>query len=258
MKLIKTLTYVVILSLSFASYAEAKGKSFGGGFRSQRTVSAPRPAPKQVAPATNTQSKSIFGSFGSKSGTSGTAAKNAQPLNMSKDMNSNAAQGNALKTADGRAVPNQAAAGSGSGWFGSGGAAKPAGAMPSGAQPAAVRQGGGFMNNAMWFMLGSSLASHGRAAPAAEQNPEANAAQQNSEQHGQIQAPAKDATANDTGITDPAIIAAPLEEKESFFMSLLRIILWGGIFYGIYKLATTLMRPKASAAKKSNYTFGNN
>lgn len=245
MKLIKTLTYVVILSLTFASYAEAKGRSFSGGFRSQRTAPAPRPAPQQIAPASNTQSKSLFGSFGAKSGTSTTAAKNAQPLNMSKDLNTNGAQGNALKTADGRT--DQAA--SGSGWFRSGNTAKPgqpAGAMPSAAQ-APMRQGGGFMNNAMWFMLGSSLASHGRAAPAP-------AAEQTAAQNGQVQAPGTEA-----GVTDPAIIAPPVAEKESFFMSVLRIILWGGIFYGIYKIATTLMRSKTNkAAKKPNYTFGNN
>lgn len=251
MKLIKTLSYVVILSLTCAGYAEAKGKSFSGGFRSQRSAPAPRPVIQSAAPASTTQSKSLFGSFGSKSGTSTTAAKNAQPLNMSKDMNTNAAQGNALKTANGR---TDQAADSGSGWFRSGNTAKsaqPAGAMPSAAQSAPVRQGGGFMNNAMWFMLGSSLASHGRAAPApaAEQN-----AEQNTLQNGQVQAPGSEA-----GATDSAIIAPPVAEKESFFMSALRLILWGGIFYGIYRIAKVFLRPKInSAAKKPNYTFGNN
>jgi len=248
MKLIKTLTYFVILSLTFASYAEAKGRSFSGGFRSQRTVTAPRPVPQQSAPVTTTQSKSLFGSFGAKPANSGTAPQNAQSLNMSKDLNANAAQSNALKTADGRtSTTGQAAAGSantGTGWFRSGNtanqSAQPAGAMQSAAQPV-VRQGGGFLNNAMWFMLGTSMASHHQTyAPAANQN-------------GQAVVNPDDANA------DGSIVALPVEEKESFFMGLLRIILWVSILSGIYWIIKNVMKSRKNRAnQKPNYTFGNN
>ena len=213
MKLFKTLTYVVILSLTFASYAEAKSRSFGGGFRSQRTVTTPRPAPQQ----------------------------STQPLNMSKDLNANSTQTNALKT------PDQAAAGaSNSGWFRSGNTANQsaqsaAATMQSAAQPAVVRQGGGFLNNAMWFMLGSSLASHGHA-----NNQPAN---QNSE-----------AVVNPEGTNaDGSVVAPPVEEKESFFMSALRIVLWIAMLTGIYWLVKNLLQSRKNRAdKKSDYTFGNN
>lgn len=217
MKLIKTLTYVVVLSLTFASYAEAKGRSFSGGFRSQRTATAPsRPVQQQTT----------------------------QPLNMSKDLNTSTAQGNNFKAADGRnGTTDQAAAGSG--WFRSGNTAtqtiQPAGAMQSAAQPAVVRQGGGFLNNAMWFMLGSSLASHNSANV------------QTANQNGQAAVNPENTTADDS------VVAPPVEEKESFFMSALRIVLWVAMLTGIYWLVKNLLQSKKNRAnKKSDYTFGNN
>lgn len=217
MKLIKTLTYVVVLSLTFASYAEAKSRSFSGGFRSQRTATAPsRPVQQQTT----------------------------QPLNMSKDLNTSAAQANNFKTADGRnGTTDQAAAGSG--WFRSGNTAQTAqpaaGAMQSAAQPAVVRQGGGFLNNAMWFMLGSSLASHG------------NANVQPTNQNAQTAVNSEGAT------TDGSVIAPPVEEKESFFMSALRIVLWIAMLTCIYWIVKSLLQSKKNRAdKKSDYTLGNN
>ncbi|HWV16497.1 MAG TPA: hypothetical protein VN030_13775 [Cellvibrio sp.] len=230
MKLMKTLSCLLILSLAFASYAEAKGRSFSGGFRSQRTAQAPQAAPKA------------------------TPAPAAQPLNMSRDANANAAQGSTLKAADGRSTSNTAE--TGTGWFRSGSTAKPAGAAaaaPGAAVPAAgqaaARQGGGLLNNVMWFMLGSSLASHTRAAPAAEQAPAGEGAQ--------AAAVAQDATVAQ-GAGSEALPVPPGAPQEPMLMSLLRIVLWVAIFAGIYWLVKSVMGRKARAEKKSHYTFGNN
>lgn len=235
MKLMKTLSCLLILSLAFASYAEAKGRSFSGGFRSQRTAQAPQPAPKA------------------------TPAPAAQPLNMSRDFNANAAQGNTLKAADGRGTSNTAE--TGTGWFRSGSTAKPAGAaaataaaVPAAGQ-AAARQGGGLLNNVMWFMLGSSLASHTRAAPAAEQAPAGEGAQPAA--MAQPAAVAQDASVAQ-GVGSEALPVPPGAQEESMLLSLLRIVLWVAIFAGIYWLVKSVMGRKARAEKKSHYTFGNN
>ena len=136
MKLFKILSCLLILSLTFANYSEAKGRSFGGGFGSQRAA----PAPMKSAPAPQSpQSRSMFGSFGTKPAT---AAPNAQPSAMNRDMNANAAQNNALKNYDARNKVNEPGAGGsgtgssgmggsgagGSGWFRSG---NQGGAAPS-------------------------------------------------------------------------------------------------------------------------------
>jgi hypothetical protein len=269
MKLFKTLTCLLILSLGFASYSEAKGRSFGGGFRSQRMAPAPRvqraPQPQaapsaQAAPAT--QPKSMFGSFGrAKPATTDATPQSGQPLNMSKDLNTNAAQGNALKANDARtatgATAGTGAAGgaSNSGWFRSGNpsAAKSAPVQAT-AQPGVMQQrGGGFLNNAMWFMLGSSLArSH---QPAANQNI------QNENHQGNIVNTNDETSLSnvDGQVAEPlADMSPPVEEKESFFMSLLRLTLWAAIIFGLYKLVTSVMRTKKNNLnKKPNYTFGN-
>ncbi|MES2675374.1 MAG: hypothetical protein V4660_14125 [Pseudomonadota bacterium] len=271
MKPIKTLTCLIILSLGFASYSEAKGRSFGGGFRSQRMAPAPRvqrapqpqaAPPAQAAPAAQaTQPRSMFGSFG-RDKPAAAAPQNGQPLNMSKDLNTNAAQGNALKANDARTatgtagVAGTAAGASNSGWFRSG---NPAGAksapVQSAAQPSAMQQrgGGGFLNNAMWFMLGSSLArSH---QPAANQNT------QNENHQGKVANPGDESSLSnvDGPVAEPlADLSPPVEEKESFFMSFLRLALWAAIIFGLYKLVTNVMRAKKNNLnKKPNYTFGN-
>ncbi len=285
MKLFKTLTCLLVLSLGFASYSEAKGRSFGGGFRSQRMAPAPRVqrAPQQQAtPATQaapaTQTQSIFGSFGrAKPAAAGAAPQAAQPLGMSKDLNTNAAQGNALKANDARtgaagtagiagaagtAGTAGAAAGGGasngannSGWFRSGNPSTAKSApIQSGAQPNVMQQrGGGFLNNAMWFMLGSSLARNHQ--PAANQN-----AQNENHQGGAVTASDGNSLNNVDGqVAEPLTdMSPPVEEKESFAMSFLRFILWAAIIFGLYKLVTTVMQSKKnSASKKPNYTFGN-
>lgn len=274
MKPIKTLACLLILSLGFASYSEAKGRSFGGGFRSQRMAPAPRvqraPQPQaapqtQAAPAAQaTQPRSMFGSFGRAKPATGATPQNGQPLNMSKDLNTNAAQGNALKANDARTatgaagtagVAGTAAGTSNSGWFRSGNpsAAKSAPGQ-SAAQPGAMQQrGGGFLNNAMWFMLGSSLArSH---QPAANQNTQNENQQSNPANVGD-----QSSLSNVDGqVAEPlSDMSPPVEEKESFFMSFLRFALWGAIIFGLYKLVTSVMRAKKNNLnKKPNYTFGN-
>lgn len=268
MKPIKTLACLLILSLGFASYSEAKGRSFGGGFRSQRMAPAPRvqraPQPQtQATPAAQaTQPKGMFGSFGRAKPATGAAPQNGQPLNMSKDLNTNAAQGNALKANDARTATGTAGAAgtaagtSNSGWFRSGNpsAAKSA-PVQSAAQPSAMQQrgGGGFLNNAMWFMLGSSLArSH---QPAATQNTA------NENQQGNLANVGDQSSLNnvDGQIAEPlADMSPPVQEKESFFMSFLRFALWSAIIFGLYKLVTSVMRAKKNNLnKKPNYTFGN-
>lgn len=278
MKLFKTLSCLLILSLGFASYSEAKGRSFGGGFRSQRMAPAPRaqraPQP-QAAPATqaapsaqSTQPRSMFGSFGRAKPAAAGAPQTAQPLNMSKDLNTNAAQGNALKANDARTTTGTTAAGaagvagaatagtSNSGWFRSGNpSAAKAAPVQSGAQPTVMQQrGGGFLNNAMWFMLGSSLARSHQPAPSQNtqnENHQGSAAVSPTNEH---------SSGNVDGqVVDPlAGMSPPVEEKESFFMSFLRFTLWAAIIFGLYRLVTTIMRAKKiSANKKPNYTFGN-
>ncbi|MES2822511.1 MAG: hypothetical protein V4732_02845 [Pseudomonadota bacterium] len=271
MKFIKTFTCLLVLSLGFASYSEAKGRSFGGGFRSQRMAPAPRvqrapqaTPPAQATPAAQaTQPKSMFGSFGrAKPATTGAAPQSGQPLNMSKDLNTNAAQGNALKANDARTATGAAgvagttAGTSNSGWFRSGNpSAVKSAPVQSAAQPGAMQQrgGGGFLNNAMWFMLGSSLArSH---QPAANQNT------QNENHQGKVANPGDESSLSnvDGQVAEPlADMSPPVEEKESFFVSFLRFALWAAIIFGLYKLVTSVMRAKKNNLnKKPNYTFGN-
>ena len=272
MKLFKTLTCVFILTITFVNYTEAKGRSFGGGFRSQRMAPPPRVqrAPQQqTAPATQTtQPKSMFGSFGTKP--AGAAPQNAQPLNMSKDLNANAAQRNALKTNDSRTAAGTTAGATGasnSGWFGSGNPAATKATPMQSAQPGAMQQrgGGGFMNNAMWFMLGSSLASN-RHAPANQDtqqtNPPgdaANSANVNGVTNVNDVNSANSANSGDVQAIDPLPSMAPdVVEKESFFMSFLRLTLWAAIIFGVYKLIKNIMQARQNrVSKKPNYTFGN-
>lgn len=271
MKLIKTLSCLLIISLTFASYAEAKGRSFGGGFRSQRMAPAPqRAAPQQATQAPQTtQAKSTFGSFGTKPTAAGatptTAPQNAQPLNMSKDLNTNSAQGNALKTNEARTASGAAAGGtagaSNSGWFGSGNAAQKTAPMQSAAQSGGMQQrGGGFINNAMWFMLGSSLASnHNSAANQhSQQTPQQNSQPGAAEGEAtKLNDPASLTDVNGQAIDPLTGMAVQAEEKESFLMSLLRLVLWAAIIFGAYKLVTTIMQSRKSRVnKKPNYTFG--
>ena len=249
MKIFKLLNCLLILSLTFANYSEAKGRSFSGGFGSQRA------APMKSAPAPQSpQTRSMFGSFGTKPAT---AAPSAQPSAMNRDMNANAVQANALKNYDARNKVNESAAGAtaggsgagssgtgGSGWFRSGNqsGAAPVGAMQSAPQTIVVHQGGGFMHNAMWFMLGNSMASHHQ--NYYPQQPYA----QSVNQDGQV--------VNPTGENDS--VTPPVEEKESFFMSLLRFVIWIAVIVGVYKLVKNIMQSRKNRAnKKPNYTFGN-
>ena len=248
MKLLKILSCLLILSLTFANYSEAKGRSFGGGFRSQRAA----PAPMKSAPAPQSpQSRSMFGSFGTKPAT---AAPNAQPSAMNRDMNANAAQSNALKNYDARNKVNESGAGAaaggsgagssgiggsgtgGSGWFRSGnqGGAAPASAIQSAPHTTVVHQGGGFMHNSMWFMLCNSMASHRQ--NYYPQQPSA----QSVNQDGQV--------VNPTGENDS--VTPPVEEKESFFMSLLRFVIWVAVIVGVYKLVKNIMQSRKNRANK--------
>jgi hypothetical protein len=112
-------------------------------------------------------------------------------------------------------------------------------------------RGGGFMQSAMWFMLGSSLASHHTAAatPPAQAGSPASESQANSNPVSGENAQALDPA---TGMVTPA------EEPESLWLRMFRLALWAAIIYGIYKLVRKLIpgapRP---ASKKPNYTFGN-
>ena len=232
------LVYSLVICFGLTGIAEAKGRaaSFRGGFSSQQR-SAPKPVKKyytpQQAPMTQeapmTQAAPVpqnrntsFGSFGDGTNTNRKPASgNFQPSQMSKDLHANAANANALKTADARSNPAGAGGVNGntnSGWFGGDKnlAGNTQARIPANSPPAiprtATRDHGGFMSGLMWFMLGNSLAQHNT-----QYVPINNAGASAS-----MNAGASDMNGVSDGLQP---MQSEPKEHESFFMKFLRFVL---------------------------------
>jgi hypothetical protein len=183
---VRLISVLIILSFGLADTAQARSKSFGGGYRPARVAPAPKPAP----PA---------------------ATKAAEPA---------------------PAKPEPASTTNKAGWSNSQSYGANA-AMNTAARPM-MNSSGGFMRNAMWFMLGSSLASGLHASP-----------------HSPAQETVKSEDGSTTTSTNSwdanAAVAEPvvdvvLEDEESFAMKILRVMLWAGILFGGYKLLQKIRR----------------
>lgn len=272
MKNIKLFVYALIICLSFVSVAEAKSRSgsYKSGFSSQKRTTA-KPASTYYKPpaATTETKKTAFGSFGATNSKTQQNAAAAPQSQMSKDLNTTAAQSNALKTADARSKGNEKtiATNSDSGWFRSGSqttaAQKPNNATVNGPAPQPVNyqpaaqhysgnQSNGLLHGLMGFMIGHSLAQqHSNTVYVPQQN-----------QDGQ-QGISQDANQPNNS-TDANGAAAPqqvqdvhADETESFFMKLVRVLLWvamlSGIIFGVRKVMSLRHR---KLTRVTNYSLG--
>jgi hypothetical protein len=250
MKKIKLIICTLIVCMSFAGIAEAKsrGGSFKSGFSSQKRSPA-QPVADAKAPEVKTDAKQTdFGSFGAATPKTQANAANTPQTQMSKDLTNTASQSNALKTADART--NTQAPASESGWFRSGNQ-NAAAKTPNAAQPVnpaaqtdsrgnasqtqtlgnqnASRQSGGLMQGLMWFMVGNSIAQHATAGSGAQANQTpANNAQENTQVSQQMGNADNNSITSD-GLTTTQVRAAPAEETESFFLKVVRVLLWVGL-----------------------------
>jgi hypothetical protein len=273
MKTIKIFVYALIVCMSFVGVAEAKGRtgSFKSGFTSQkRAAPTPAPAPYQAPPKTTQPNKTAFGSFGNANPKLDAKAAAAPQSQMSKDLSANAAQSNALKTADARTTTKNAnektnASESESGWFRSGNqntatqnpsvnmgnSAKPQPANYQAApQYSAGRQSTGLMPGLIGFMLGSSMAQHANAGSVAQQN------QSVPNQHVAQDANQLNSTAADGLIAQQAQDVPVVVEKESFFLKLLRVVLWAAIIGGIIWLVRKFLGFRNRTSQESaNYSL---
>lgn len=283
MKLIKTLVYTLIVCVSLVSQAEAKGRtaSFKGGFSSQvRSVSKPapvyyKPPVNYKAPVNQANKPASFGSFG---GGKVNAAQhgNYQPSQMSRDLNTNAAQSNALKTADARNKLNSnnppaggnnngsnGGNGGGSGWFRSGNNTAPQ--QPNYSQPihsqpvvhqTVVHQNsGGFLHGLMWFMIGRSTVSQNNTVyvPVNNQAPtgqvvthsDGNSWDANGNAQQQI-APSQEVKMDRT----------EAEERESIFTKIFRWMLWIGFIWILIKVIRKVMGFRSEKMNRApNYSL---
>lgn len=266
MKTIKLFVYALIVCMSFVGVAEAKGRtgSFKSGFSSQKRA-APKPAPASYqTPPANTQAntqanKTAFGSFGGANPKLDQKAAAIPQSHMSKDLNATAAQSNALKTADARTKANEKvnATNSDSGWFRSGNqntaAQKPAavtggGQAPQHYQPApqynSGHQSNGLLYGLAGFMLGHSLA---------QQHTNTVYVPQNNQTIGQDANQINSAAADGIALQQAQEVA--VVETESFFMKLLRFVLWvamiGGVVWVVRKLMGFRNRSSQQAANYS-------
>ena len=256
MKTIKLFVYALIICMSFVGVAEAKGRtgSFKSGFSSQKRA-APKPAPAsyQVPPA-NTQTKqTAFGSFGTTTPkldqkAAGQALPQTQSQ-MSKDLSATAAQSNALKTADARTNANEkvSANNSDSGWFrsgnqntlppktnsiaGGGQAPQPARYQPA-PQYNSGNQSNGLLYGLAGFMIGHSLAQHHTNTVYVPQNNQADTWDANQLSN----------STNADGVALQQAQDVPVVETESFFMKLLRFVLWIAMISGIIWVVRKFMR----------------
>lgn len=248
MKNIKLIICALIVCMSFAGIAEAKsrGGSFKSGFSSQKRSPA-KPAATYKAPEAKADTKQTeFGSFGAASPKTQANAANTPQTQMSKDLTNTAAQSNALKTSDART--NTQAPASDSGWFRSGNE-NAAAKAPNAAQPfnpaaqadrrgnasqtpgnqTASRQSGGLMQGLMWFMVGNTIAQHATAGNVAQANQTpANNAHENP-QASQQTGDTESNLINADGLAATQVRAAPAEETESFFLKIVRVLLWVGL-----------------------------
>ena len=265
MKLIKTLVYTLIVCVSLVSHAEAKGRtaSFKGGFSSQvRSVSKPAPV-YYKSPVNSPNKAATFGAFG---GAKVNAAQNGMPSQMSRDLNTNAAQANALKTADARnninlnnsANPPTGGNGGGGGWFRSGNNnaapqqsnySQPLYSQP-GHQTIVHQNSGGFMHGLMWFMIGRSTVSQNNTVYVPVNNQAASAQAVNT----QVVNPNDGSSWDANGTTQQRV--APIEEKESFFTKIFRWMLWIGFIWGIIWVVRKVMGFRNSKLNRAtNYSL---
>lgn len=244
MKAIKLFVYALIVCMSFVGVAEAKGRtgSFKSGFSSQKRA-APKPEkPSYQVPPTNKQAnKTGFGSFGNANGTANPKVDQktaALPQSqMSKDLNSTAAQNNAMKTVDTRTNASEKVSNekSDSGWFRSGNQntippktnSVGSNGQPPHYQPApqynSGRQSNGLLYGLAGFMIGHSLA---------QQHNNTVYVPQNNQTVGQD----TNQLNNSNNVEGAALQQAqdvPVVETESFFLKLLRVVLWAAIISGV-------------------------
>lgn len=270
MKTIKLFIYALIVCFSFVSIAEAKGRSgsFKGGFSSQKRPAAKPAKTYYQAPPANTQTKqSGFGSFGSGTPKTDQKAATIPQSKMSQDLSAKNAQTNAMNAVDARANPNATTnttnnANSESGWFRSGnqnaaaqktaatGQAtntyQPASPQPNGGQVGSRQHSSGLLPALAGFMIGNSLAQQHNTG-VVHKNDQGNA------QDGQAAVNSTDAN----GVATQQAQDVPAVETESFFMKLLRLVLWlaiiVGVVLGIRKVAG-LRNGKVNRA--ANYSLG--
>jgi len=256
MKTIKLFVYALAICLSFVGVAEAKGRtgSFKSGFSSQKRAAVkPAQTNYQVPPANTQAKKTSFGSFGAGNSTTNPKldqkAATVPQSQMSKDLNATSAQTNALKAADARTKTNEkvSANNSESGWFRSGNpdtAAPKTNTVASGGQipqsthyqPAPQynrsHQSSGLLPGLVGFMIGHSLA---------QQHTNTVYVPQNDQAVGQDASQLNNST-NADGIAMQQAQDVPVVETESFFMKLLRVVLWIAMISGIVWMVRKFMR----------------
>lgn len=252
MKTIKLFVYALIVCLSFVGVAEAKGRtgSFKSGFSSQKRAAVkPAQTNYQVSPANTQTKKTAFGSFGTANPKLDQKSATVPQSQMSKDLNATSAQANALKTADARTKVNEKASGtdSDSGWFrsgnqntvppktnsvaGGGQAPQPAHYQPA-PQYNSGHQSNGLLYGLAGFMIGHSLA---------QQHTNTVYMPQNDQAVGQDVNQLNSST-NADGIVMQQAQDVPVVETESFFMKLLRVVLWVAMISGVVWVVRKFMR----------------
>lgn len=238
MKKIKLLVYALIMCMSFVGVAEAKsrGGSFKSGFSSQKRAPAAPAKRTYQTPAANAQTKkAAFGSFGSANPAIDQKAAKIPQSQMSKDLNATAAQSNALKTVDARTKANEKVsdANSESGWFRSGNQntlpPKPNSIAGSGQAPQPAprynsgNQSNGLLYGLAGFMIGHSLAQQHTNTAYVPQNNQGDNWDANQLSN----------SANAEGAAMQQAQDVPVVETESFFMKLLRVLLWVAMITGV-------------------------
>jgi hypothetical protein len=267
MKTIKLFVYALILCLSFVGVAEAKGRtgSFKSGFSSQKRAAVkPAQTNYQVPPANTQTKKTAFGSFGTANPKldQKTASQTLPQSQMSKDLSATTAQANALKTADARTKVNEKAnaTNSDNGWFRSGSqdtaapktnTAASAGQTPqpahyqSASQYSRGHQSSGFLPGLVGFMIGHSLA---------QQHTNTVYVPQNNQVVGQDANQLNNST-NADGTAIQQVQDVPVVETESFFMKLLRVVLWVAMISGIVWVVRKFMRFRNRNLQAANYSL---
>jgi len=275
MNKIKLIVYTLLVCVSFSSAVEAKsrGGSFKSGFSSQKRAAA-KPAPTHQVPPKEQTQKTAFGSFGTANAKNQQAPATAPQSQMSKDLSGTASQSNALKAADARNKVNDTATTSESGWFRSG----KQNASPQNASVGQAAQsspqtferrndvqrndGGrsnGMLQGLMWFMVGNSIAHHAAAASA----PQVSQTQVNghdvnheSNQGSQQNINGENNSINADGFAVQRVQDVPVEETESFFMKIVRVLLWVMLISGIIWVVRKVLGFRHRNVKKVNYSLG--
>ena len=272
MNRIKLIVYTLLVCVSFSSAVEAKsrGGSFKSGFSSQKRAPA-KSAPAYTVPPKEQTQKTAFGSFGTANAKNLQTPAAAPQSQMSKDLSGVASQSNALKAADARNKVNDTAATSESGWFRSGKQnASPQNAVAGQPVPQTFerrndtqqnngRQSSGLLQGLMWFMVGNSIAQHATAANA----PQVSQAQVNAHDvnHENSQGSQQNINGVSNSINADGVVAqrvqdVPAEETESFFMKIVRVLLWVAMISGIIWVVRKVLSFRHHNVKKVNYSLG--